>query len=656
MSTKSQLKRLEISYIDGVNMIVSHVISKRQELEIAENARGDKIGTVTKRNGYIRLGNALASTANFGLYYFDSEGKNMYRVSSVAATTSIYYLNNSSVWTSLLGEGTGLEAATCDFVEAESCLFIMNGTDSNRYINSNQYFFTVTAANATIGATYTNNGKTFTVLATIAGGTSLTTSGTGSPSASGTLTKATGTGDATITFSANSLNVVTSATATGHLYNSPKANKVNFYKDRLYIGDYYIGSTRYPTGIMKSSEPLGIVGLIDGDHTTPGADDWVTVTDTKYIYATDILDIYRGGTKIADLTVKAKTETSFQINAITFASGVNFNSSDEIWVDGTYTGARVFRWVDNAASGENVKRYDTMKLTGGDNSALTLFTNIGDIMMIANKYNLATYNGTQPIPTSFDLGVGCISGEGWVKTLGTLFFLGYNGIYATTGDTPKLISAKIQPLFDGASKDGLEAGAMGRKGLSIFCSLGDVTLYNLDGSINRVLSDVVVERNLRTENWYIHTGIDAKFFHRYITSSDIEKLEFCSSSSNVNDFLQGTKDDDSDEIPFRIDSGKINLTKNFENISYPREIILESERGIGIKCFVSLDGGDFYELLGESEKGCTVFKVTAHGDDEEPARCRSLGLSFREYSDRICSISRCAILYAQTNEQEEHRA
>jgi hypothetical protein len=65
------------------------------------------------------------------------------------------------------------------------------------------YMFTVTAANATAGATYTNNGQTFTVLGTIAGGTTLFTSSTGAPAASGTLTKATGTGDATITFSAN---------------------------------------------------------------------------------------------------------------------------------------------------------------------------------------------------------------------------------------------------------------------------------------------------------------------------------------------------------------------------------------------------------------------------------------------------------------------
>lgn len=64
------------------------------------------------------------------------------------------------------------------------------------------YVFACTSASATAGATYTNNSVTFTVEDTIAGGTILTARGNSAPSASGTLTKASGTGDATITFQA----------------------------------------------------------------------------------------------------------------------------------------------------------------------------------------------------------------------------------------------------------------------------------------------------------------------------------------------------------------------------------------------------------------------------------------------------------------------
>lgn len=64
------------------------------------------------------------------------------------------------------------------------------------------YKFFVVAANATIGATYTNNGVTYTVKETIATGGILWATGSGAPLVSGTLTKTSGTGDTTIAFSA----------------------------------------------------------------------------------------------------------------------------------------------------------------------------------------------------------------------------------------------------------------------------------------------------------------------------------------------------------------------------------------------------------------------------------------------------------------------
>lgn len=55
------------------------------------------------------------------------------------------------------------------------------------------YMFNVTAANATAGATYTNNGVTYYVKKTIAGGTKLYTAGAVSSTTSGTtLTRTSG--------------------------------------------------------------------------------------------------------------------------------------------------------------------------------------------------------------------------------------------------------------------------------------------------------------------------------------------------------------------------------------------------------------------------------------------------------------------------------
>ncbi len=64
------------------------------------------------------------------------------------------------------------------------------------------YYFSITSGSATVGATYTNNSITFTVVSTVASGTLIVMTGSGAPAASGTLTKASGTGDATLTFQA----------------------------------------------------------------------------------------------------------------------------------------------------------------------------------------------------------------------------------------------------------------------------------------------------------------------------------------------------------------------------------------------------------------------------------------------------------------------
>jgi hypothetical protein len=73
------------------------------------------------------------------------------------------------------------------------------GTHSTRVI------FYINTGNATSGATYTNNGQTFTVVSTIASGVELICTGTGAPAVSGTLTKSGGTGDTTLTFYAYKL-------------------------------------------------------------------------------------------------------------------------------------------------------------------------------------------------------------------------------------------------------------------------------------------------------------------------------------------------------------------------------------------------------------------------------------------------------------------
>lgn len=66
----------------------------------------------------------------------------------------------------------------------------------------NTYLFTISSGSGNVGDTYTNNGHTFTVVAVINIAGKITATGTGTPTSSGTLTKATGSGSTSIVYGA----------------------------------------------------------------------------------------------------------------------------------------------------------------------------------------------------------------------------------------------------------------------------------------------------------------------------------------------------------------------------------------------------------------------------------------------------------------------
>ena len=411
------IKRFSIDYFEGVNTLVGLNIAKKQELAHAENVRATMIGTLDKRGGTIILGNALTNVGNYGLFFFPNSGSNnkfIYRVSepTAAAGSTVYYLNNSNAWTALTGAGAGITNGDVSVAIAEKNLYLVNYNAPNRYI---------------LGS----DGTT----------------------------------------------VITSATTTGNLYNSPNASNVAYYKGRLYLADYVYSSVRYPTTILRSSYACGIIALIDGDPISPYTT--CNVTDAKYIYTNspgNTLDVYRGNSKVATLTVTAITNYSLTMTTAFEPGFTSLLSADELWAPGTYGGAKQFRWINNGTtSGQAAKEYDTFKLSGGDESPITLLMPIGNVLMIANKTSMAIWNDFAL--QSYDYGIGCVSRKGKVKLLGALYFLHYSGVFATTGEAPKLISSKIERIITGSTRAGKEASCAGKKGRSVFFSLGTVTLY-----------------------------------------------------------------------------------------------------------------------------------------------------------------------------------
>lgn len=588
MKEAGQLEeRFAVTYFDGVNSTVQPSLAKRTELSHVENARSPQIGVLEKREGQVAKGlNAsdakFVATANYGLFYFDDTNANSQKVYRISEVSGV-----RSIY----------------YLHTNGRWTIMSDSDAQ----------TLTAANF---ADAVVDGKMVLVNGT-------------SPNR---------------IIAADGTTVITSAAA-GDLYNSPDARRVAFYKNRIMLADFTRSSVRYPTTVLRSSFPLGIIALADGDH--PSAVTNLSVTDTKYFYAAagmNSYEVYRGGTLITTVTVTAVNETSIDVSS----TGAAILSSDEFWIAGTFTGAKQYRWVNNpTATGRDVKQYDTFKLTGGDESPITLFEPIGNVLMIGNRRTLATWDDYTL--QNIDLGIGCASPRGYVKMLGTLYFLDYGGIYGTTGGLPTLLSRKIERYIKGATKAGLEAAAAGTKGLSVFFTIGDVTLYNEDGSTDKVLSNVCIEYNAGDQNWYVHTNVTNSQFINFINSTGAEQLwgTATATDASVLSFLESDTDEGA-EIFMRVDTQEIQLLREFETHATPLALVTEMYRGSQVKAFVSLDKERFYELEGTATKGASILKI--HGPDKKQNSpiCRKIKVSYRDSSKQRCRINQFALIYTPT--------
>lgn len=635
-------RRTNLPYWEGVNAVVSRVLAKKTEFAHAENIHSEIVGTAQKRKGQVVIGTNLYggrfhSDKNHALWSMPltpNGTKNLYRASTATAAAATMSV---SVYDALsIADTTGLDEAVLLYTiqVAENITLVeppLAGTNdaSHFYIDNIDYSVSMFSLSLNDVWVALSDSEAQNI-----------------PAAQFD----------TVSFDSNmalvnqrALNryvksdgvTVLDSTDPGSLYNTPRAALVSFYKNRLYLADFVRDGVRYGTSILRSSYPSGIIALVNGDVT---ASTNIPVTDTKYFYADsgmNTYEVWRGGVKVSDMTVTAIQETS-----ITASGAQTFLSADEIWIAGTYTGEKQYRWINNPTSfGRDVKQYDTFKLAGGDNDPITLLENIGNVMMIANRQNIATWNDYTL--EQLDLGIGCVSRRGHVKAYGTLYFIDYTGIYATSGGLPTILSSPIQPYIDGATRAGKESSAAGRKGRSVFFTLGDVTLYHADGSVKRVLRDVCVEHNLLQQNWFIHTNVKADDFHTFIDSLDSGRLVLSDNdgSHQIKAFLEGVTDD-GEEIFMRADTHSLPLSDDIENISSPYGIIVTAERGSMMEVFVGLDDEPFYPIEGRAEKGVTSLKITASDKTRgQPPTCRRIAFSFRDSSRQICKLGPAVLTY-----------
>jgi len=635
-------KRVNVPYFEGVNRMVDFNVGKPTEFSHAENARSRTIGAIEKRQGQVVLGvtssnQPFVASANYGLFRFQSDLNinGLYRISTTQSSNlSIQVNDNLRVIDVKTFTGSSSLPLTISVSDSLSITDIVNNTPSGvatiYYINASKQWIPLSGggtgfAGGNFDATYAEQ--------------CLFLVNFNSPNRY---------------IKSDGVTVVDSTDGTGHLFNSPPSSKVNYYKQRMYLADYTVNGIRYPTTVLRSSYAMGILSLVNTDTigATTGAE--IPVTDARYFYTAsgaNTYDVYRGNNLIVTFTCTKVNETSV---VASFSGTIDFLASDEIWIGGTFSGTKVFRWVNNPTiSGITVKQYDTFKLSGGDNTPVTLLDNIGNIMLVSTRLSMASWNDYTL--ENFDMNVGCVAERGYVKLLGTLYFLSYNGIYGTSGSVPKLISSKVEKYISGASKLGKENAAAGKKGTSIFFAIGDVNLYNIDGSLEKVIPDTCLEFNTTQQNWFVHTNVKANDFETWIDALDTDRLMLTDTGGNhsVKEFLSG-ETDDGIEIPFRIDTMYLTLQAPWENLNNLVTILVDVDRGSAGKVFIDLGNGDgYYPLPGNLLKGLSNIKVLG----KDPARgqppvARLVSISIRDSSKQICKYSRMSLIFIPTTNDD----
>lgn len=639
--------RITIAYWDGINSAVQPSLGRITELSHAENARAPLIGVLEKRGGQQKIGVASNGAVfwtkdNYGLGSIDLADTTYQGIFRISATQTFSDTMTVSVFDSVAVIDVPYVASNTviklylqvyDYITVSEPDFFSRKFDGVAIIDGTSFgasIYSLTSANkwSQLASAQAQNiiGAPFDSV--VVGGTIVFVNGK----------------DHNKMVNNDGVTVTDAATA-GSLFNSPRAKKVSYYKSRIYLANYISNGIKYGTTILRSSYPVGLIALVNGDFTAATA---ISVTDTKYFYTDagmNTYDIYRGNTLVySAVTVTVINETSIMVSA-----PITLSSADEIWVAGTFTGAKQYRWINNPSSiGRDVKQYDTFKLSGGEESEITLLNTIGNVLMIGNRDTMMSWNDY--ILQNFDLGVGCASPNGSVKLLGTIFFLHYSGVYSTTGTMPVLISRKIEKYIRGATRAGIETAAAGFKGTSIFFSIGNVTLYYPDGSFWKTLKDVCIEYSVVDTKWFIHTNVPAKIFLTFLKPDGGEQLliNHGGDGHSVKEFLVGSTDDGS-EIFFRADTNEIQIMKDFEYSVALKGIVTNVHRGSLMTTMISLDGDSFYQIEGTNKKGITPLKITARDKQQTvPVLCKKVQLSFRESSKQLCRLVQVAIIYTPT--------
>jgi hypothetical protein len=304
--------RTDSNFNGGLNSTSGPLSLKDTESASLQNIDFNKFGSILKRNGYEQLnltplgslsydssspvifndtvatfnssftfnGSTVTGSPCDGLWWYEYFSAGSYASFLLNSTNGRMYSmpGLDGIWSDITDTATITAGNFFSFTNFLNNVYMTNGNDSPLKwtgtgniaklpaLQANSYTFTVDSITVapTVGATYTNNSITYTIVGTSLSGTSgsiagtITATGSGAPNTFGTLTKTGGTGDSTINFSLEVLNA-----------NITSAKFVTQWNNYIFLANVTIGTTAYPTRIYWSNLQ---------DDTTWSAVNWIEVS------------------------------------------------------------------------------------------------------------------------------------------------------------------------------------------------------------------------------------------------------------------------------------------------------------------------------------------------------------------------------------------
>lgn len=413
----------------------------------------------------------------------------------------------------------------------------------------------------------------------------------------------------------------------------------------VHYGTSLTTTKRYPNALMSSSMEMGIVTTVNGDFETGSTT--VEVLDTTYIRDADELEVWRGDNYIGNIAVTAVNDTNVTVSATSFP----IESSDQLWVKGTRSGELTYRWPNlkwgiGSAAG-------TYVIKSGKNGSLTMLSVLGNSMVIGTQDSLTLYNGVSFIGMSY--GIGCPSRKGWVKSIGGLYFMSYNGIYRTSGAEPELISLPVKPLLENLTKAQIEGCWAERHGDSVFFFFpGTVNRLSDDGTTVESLVGTCIEYDIRQQNFYVHSDIP----YTSVLETDVNgKLELLgtvlrSGSTEFEDTFK-TFDgdtDNGDSISWVAERPPVYPNKAKERYSMSQKAHLDLLRGDRADLYVSVDDKPFHPVKGQFRKGISTIDVTTPVAEGLTSKGKKFKFSLRGMADKKVRLGWQAFDFVNTQE------